>query len=90
MIFTFEEQFHPNVISSIQFHYWAITILLLSETGLSFSGSWWGGELAPIPADTGQLRGSPWIKLKPIKGLTYKNKQPLTLTVTPMDSLVTD
>lgn len=90
MIFTFEEQFHPKIISSIQFHYWAITTLLLSETGLSFSGSWWGGELAPIPADTGQLRGSPWIKLKPIKGLTYKNKQPLMLAVTPMDSLVTD
>lgn len=55
-----------------------------------FQGHGGGGELEPIPADTGQLRGSPWIKLKPITGLTYKNKQPLTLTVTPMDSLVTD
>ncbi len=45
------------------------------------------GGLEPIPADIGRGRGSTWTSGQFITGLTHRDKQPITLTFTPMDNL---
>ncbi len=43
--------------------------------------------LEPIPTDIGQGRGAPWTSHQFIARLTYRDKQPFTLTVTPTGNL---
>ncbi len=44
-----------------------------------------GRVLDPIPADIGWGQSSPWTSHLYIAGLTYRDKQPFTLTFTPTD-----